>query len=191
MHDDWFIRGHVPMTKREVRAVSIDALELNGNSLLVDVGAGPGSVSVEAAMLHPGIPVFAMEKNPEALGLIRANAEKAGANNLHVIPGAVPESLAAIRESLKGRSLHAFIGGTSGRMADILDALLALDKDARIVINVVTLETMAAAVSILKERRIEAEIVSVQVAKSQRTGAYHLMKGENPVYVIEFGGRRE
>ena len=85
MHDDWFIRGHVPMTKREVRAVSIDALDLTDNSLLLDVGAGTGSVSVESAMLYPGIPVFAMEKNPEALALIRANAEKAQTDAVEMV----------------------------------------------------------------------------------------------------------
>ncbi len=188
MRDEWFIRGNVPMTKREVRAVSISMLEISGDCVLLDIGAGTGSLSVEAAVLYPGVPVYAFERNPEALSLIRANAGQAKAGNIRIVPGTVPETLAALQEKLAGKKLRVFIGGTSGHTAEVLDLVGKMDPSARIVINVIALETLSDVIRLLKERGIEAEVVSIQAARSQRAGAYHLMKGLNPVYVISWGG---
>ena len=66
MRDEWFIRGRVPMTKSEVRAISLSRLELKPGAVLYDVGAGTGSVSIEAALSVPGCQVFAVERKPEA-----------------------------------------------------------------------------------------------------------------------------
>ena len=78
MRDEWFIRGNVPMTKSEARAVSLSKLELYPGCVLWDIGAGTGSVSVEAALFCPGIRIAAIEFRPEAADLIRKNCEKAG-----------------------------------------------------------------------------------------------------------------
>ena len=77
MRDEWFIRGKVPMTKSEVRTVSLSKLELYEGCEFWDIGAGTGSVSVEAAVSCPGIHVCAFEYKEEAVELIRANCEKA------------------------------------------------------------------------------------------------------------------
>lgn len=87
MRDEWFIRGEIPMTKSEVRAVSVSRLELQTNSIVYDIGAGTGSVSVEAALKVPEGHVYAFEQKEEGCALIRANAEKAGLTNLTVVPG--------------------------------------------------------------------------------------------------------
>ena len=78
MRDEWFIRGRVPMTKSEVRAVSLSKLELYPGCVLWDIGAGTGSISVEAALSCPDIRIAAIEYRPEAVGLIRQNCQKAG-----------------------------------------------------------------------------------------------------------------
>lgn len=187
MRDDWFIRGDVPMTKAEVRAVSLSALELYKGAVLFDIGAGTGSVSVEALYCHPLRRVYAFEKKPEAVALLKRNREKAGLSEscLTIVEGEAPETFSYVKE----RPTHAFIGGSSGSMGRIVNELLALNPELRAVINVIALETLAETLHVLKVREIEAEIVSVQVARAKAAGSYHLMQGQNPVYVISFGGK--
>ncbi len=183
MRDEWFIRGKVPMTKSEVRAVSISRLELAPDSVLWDVGAGTGSVSVEASFLLPEGQVYAVEKNPQAVELIRRNREKFGRDNLTVVPGDAPGALGQLPDPT-----HVFLGGSGGRMGEILDLAMGRNPRVRVVINTISLESLGEAVSWLERRKISGEIVSLQTARGRRAGRYHLMEGQNPVYVIAFGG---
>ena len=174
MRDEWFIRGKVPMTKSEVRTVSLSKLELYEGCEFWDIGAGTGSVSVEAAVSCPGIHVCAFEYKEEAVELIRANCEKARTEAVTIVPGKAPETFAQVSVHRPDR---AFIGGTTGQMRDI-----------RIVINLIALESLTVLMSYLKERGIEAEILSMQIAKAEKIGSSHLMKGQNPIYIISLGG---
>ncbi|MEY8353767.1 precorrin-6Y C5,15-methyltransferase (decarboxylating) subunit CbiT [Lachnospiraceae bacterium 54-53] len=183
MRDELFIRGDVPMTKSEVRAVSLSKLELNPDSVLYDVGAGTGSVSIEASFILREGRVYAIEKKAEAVSLIRANKEKFRAGCLEIAEGSAPEAL----ESLEPPT-HAFIGGTTGSMERVLDGVLLKNPEARVVINVIALESLAGVLAWLKKHSLAAEIVQVQISKSRTAGDYHLMAGQNPVYVISFGG---
>ena len=183
MRDEWFIRGKVPMTKSEVRAVSISRLELAPDSVLWDVGAGTGSVSVEASFLLPEGQVYAVEKNPQAVELIRRNREKFGRDNLTVISGDAPGALGQLPDPT-----HVFLGGSGGRMGEILDLAMGRNPRVRVVINTISLESLGEAVSWLERRKISGEIVSLQTARGRRAGRHHLMEGQNPVYVIAFGG---
>ena len=178
MRDEWFIRGKVPMTKSEVRTVSLSKLELYEGCEFWDIGAGTGSVSVEAAVSCPGIHVCAFEYKEEAVELIRANCEKARTEAVTIVPGQVSVH----------RPDRAFIGGTTGQMREILDELFRLNPDIRIVINLIALESLTVLMSYLKERGIEAEILSMQIAKAEKIGSSHLMKGQNPIYIISLGG---
>lgn len=175
------------MTKSEVRAVSLSKLELSKDSVLLDIGAGTGSVSIEAALCHPVGHVYAFEKKEAAAELFRRNLEQAGniRDRVTLIEGTAPE---VFPEYFQLRPTHAFIGGTTGRMEPLLDRLLSLNSEIRVVINVVTLETLSEVISLLRERKIEGEIVQVHVSKAKIMGGYHLMQGQNPVYVITFGG---
>ena len=183
MRDEWFIRGKVPMTKCEVRAVSISRLELAPDSVLWDVGAGTGSVSVEASFLLPEGQVYAVEKNPQAVELIRRNRQKFGRDNLTVVPGDAPGALGQLPDPT-----HVFLGGSGGWMGEILDLAMGRNPRVRVVINTISLESLGEAVSWLERRKISGEIVSLQTARGRRAGRYHLMEGQNPVYVIAFGG---
>ena len=176
MRDEWFIRGKVPMTKSEVRTVSLSKLELYEDCEFWDIGAGTGSVSVEAAVSCPGIHVCAFEYKEEAVDLIRANCEKTRTE-------AVTSGTASYKITAR-----AFIGGTTGQMREILDELFRLNPDIRIVINLIALESLTVLMSYLKERGIEAEILSMQIAKAEKIGSSHLMKGQNPIYIISLGG---
>lgn len=183
MRDESFIRGDAPMTKSEVRAVSISKLELKPDSILYDIGAGTGSVSVEAAGLLPNGKIYAVEQRPEAVELILANREKFKASMIRVIQGTAPDILTDLP-----CPTHAFIGGSSGTMEDLLNLLFQKNPQIRIVINIIALETLSRTLALLKARKIGAEIVSMQVAKARAAGDYHLMQGQNPVYIISFGG---
>ncbi|MBO6268459.1 MAG: nicotinate-nucleotide--dimethylbenzimidazole phosphoribosyltransferase [Clostridium sp.] len=191
MRDDWFARGKVPMTKQEVRAVSISALELSGDSILLDIGSGTGSIGAEAAKVYPGLYVAAFEKNPEGVLLTRENLQKAGAESRsEVIVGEVPETLrewisARIRER-KPLATHAFLGGTGGHMAEVLDLLAKAMPHIRIVANVIALETLEQLLGWTGSHGITPEISQVQISRGEMTGKYTMMRGQNPVWVISF-----
>ena len=179
MRDEWFIRGKVPMTKREVRAVSLERLELKAGEVLYDIGAGTGSVAIQAALANPGLQVYAFEQKEEGCGLIRQNREKFAAWNVTVVPGKAPESLEGLPAPDK-----VFIGGSGGRIGEILEYLRKENPAVRIVINLIALETLGEVTRYLEQKELEAEIVCIQVSRSRRAGAYHLMEGMNPVYVV-------
>ncbi len=184
MRDEEFIRDQVPMTKYEVRAVSLAKLELTEAGVLYDIGAGTGSVSIEGARIARLGKVLAVEKDPSALVLLQANKKKFQADNMEIIPGTAPEILAGLE-----KPTHVFIGGSSGNMEGILDAILKKNPKARVVINLIALESLTGTMAALKKRGIEPEIVSIQAARARKAGEYHLMQGQNPVYILSFGGR--
>lgn len=192
MRDEWFIRGEVPMTKSEVRAISLSKLELGPGFVLYDVGAGTGSVSIEASCFAGAGRIYAIEKNPEAIKLIKANKEKFGADAVEIIEGCAPKAL----ENLP-LPTHVFAGGTSGAMKEIFTLALEKNPKVRVVANVIALESLAGLLAFLKSRSLSAEIVQVQISRARTAGSYgsggeyHLMTALNPVYVVSFGGEGE
>ncbi|MCI8538091.1 MAG: precorrin-6y C5,15-methyltransferase (decarboxylating) subunit CbiE [Oscillospiraceae bacterium] len=183
--DEAFLRDKTPMTKEEVRALSISKLRLQPHHVLWDVGAGTGSVSVEGAFAVPAGLVFAVEHKPEAVELIFRNKEQFGVSNLQVIPGSAPEVLEALPPPDR-----VFVGGSSGRLEEILLAALCKNAKARVVVNAITLETVGEAVRCFtKLGLINVDIAQVNVAKARQAGAYHLMTAQNPVYVLSGEGR--
>lgn len=185
--DEAFIRGKVPMTKEEVRGISLSKLQLTRHSIVYDVGAGTGSVSVEMAMQAVEGRVYAIEKKPEAVELLYKNKEKFAADNLEIVEGLAPEACVDLPVPT-----HAFIGGSSGNMKDILKLLLSKNPGIRVVINCIALESVGEAMNCLNVLPFEqVDIAQVQVAKGKKAGSYHLMMGQNPVYVISCRGKEE
>ena len=185
--DEAFIRGKVPMTKEEVRGISLSKLQLTRHSIVYDVGAGTGSVSVEMAMQAVEGRVYAIEKKPEAVELLYKNKEKFAADNLEIVEGLAPEACVDLPVPT-----HAFIGGSSGNMKDILKLLLSKNPRIRVVINCIALESVGEAMNCLNVLPFEqVDIAQVQVAKGKKAGSYHLMMGQNPVYVISCRGKEE
>ncbi len=179
MKDTWFIRGDIPMTKSEVRAVSLDKLDIRRDSVVYDIGAGTGSVSVEAALRADQGHVYAFEQKEEGVELIRENGRRAGAANLTVIPGKAPETMTGIPKPDR-----VFIGGSGGNLEAVLDRVYEQNPGVRVVINVIALETLAQVMAYYEKRRTDPEVVCLQVAKAQMRAGYHMMQGTNPVYVI-------
>lgn len=180
--DQVFIRGDVPMTKEEVRCVSIAKLRLRRDSIVYDVGAGTGSVAVEAALKADQGWVYAIEIKEEAATLIRENQKKMRVDNLTVVKGEAP----GVLKELPSPDC-VFIGGSKGHLKEILQMIAKKNPKARIVINAIALETLAEAIACIKELSIaEEEIVQIAVAKTRNIGHYHMMMGQNPVFVISF-----
>lgn len=178
--DECFIRGKAPMTKEEVRTVSLMKLGLSEDSVCYDVGAGTGSVSVEMALrAHQG-KVYAIEKKEDALALILENKKKFAADNLEIVGGCAPEAM----EELPVPT-HAFIGGSSGNLKEIIRLLLNKNPEVKIVINCITLETVGEAMEAIREFDFqEKDIVQMSVSRSKEVGRYHMMMGENPIYIF-------
>lgn len=178
--DAGFQRGKVPMTKAEVRAVSLSKLCLKADAVCYDIGAGTGSVAVEMARCVPEGKVFAIERTPEGCALIRENQRIYAADHLEVICGTAPEALEDLIPAT-----HAFIGGSSGRLQKIVELLLRKNPDVRIVINCITLETLTKTLEILKSYSFSfSEIVQVSAARTRTAGDYHMLMGENPVFIV-------
>lgn len=182
--DTEFLREKVPMTKEEVRTVSLSKLHLEEDSVCYDVGAGTGSVSIEMASRAWNGKVYAIEKKALAVELLKKNREKFAVENLEIIEGTAPEAL----ENLEPPT-HAFIGGSSGKMETILRLLLEKNPSVRIVINCIALETVSETLQCLKTLPVkEEEILQISVSKGKSIGNYHMMMGENPIYIISCTG---
>lgn len=178
--DSQFIRGNVPMTKEEIREISVSKLHLARDSVVYDIGAGTGSVAVECARMAYNGKVYAVEKNEEAIKLIEWNKILHGTDNLEIIKGEAPGILGGLEVPT-----HVFIGGSSGRLNQIIDIIFSKNGNARIVINAVTLETITEVQSIIKEKRLcGTDITCITVSKAKEAGNYHMMAGLNPVWII-------
>lgn len=182
--DESFIRGKVPMTKMEVRTVSVSKLGLYPGAAVYDVGAGTGSVSVECAGLSEQVRVFAVERNGEALELLEENRRKFGLSNMEIVEGEAPEAL----KSLPAPT-HVFIGGSGGKMKEIVAAVLEKNPRTRFVVNLITLESLASVMEILRSMPAgREEIVQLTAARDKKAGKSHLMTGQNPVWIVSFEG---
>lgn len=177
--DSQFIRGNVPMTKEEIREISVSKLHLARDSVVYDIGAGTGSVAVECARMAYNGKVYAVEKNEEAIKLIEQNKTLHGTDNLEIIKGEAPGILGGLEVPT-----HVFIGGSSGRLNQIIDIIFGKNGNARIVINAVTLETITEVQSIIKEKGLHGDITCITVSKAKEAGNYHMMMGLNPVWII-------
>lgn len=180
--DEEFVRGKVPMTKEEIRILTIAKAQIAHNAVICDVGAGTGSLSIEAARLAPAGHVYAIEKNPEGIGLIAENAKRFGVENITVIDGAAPDALAGLPELDV-----ALIGGSGRKLSDILDIIgERLRLNGRIVANAITMQTVAACLDYFHTHadRYTYEAIQVQISRLERVGPYDMAKALNPIYII-------
>ena len=180
--DGEFIRDKVPMTKEEVREVSICKLKLCQDAVVYDIGSGTGSIAMEIAGLSPDIQVYAIEQKKEAVSLIWQNMEKFKLENVTVIEAKAPEGLQDLPVAT-----HAFRGGSGGDLKEILQPLYEMNPHMRVVINAISMETICEIKEILTLCPIEnEEIVQLQVNRAKKAGRYHLMQAENPVWICAF-----
>lgn len=182
IRDEEFMRGNVPMTKEEIRILTLVKAQIAPDAVVYDVGAGTGSLSIEAARLAFAGHVYAIEKNPEGIGLIAENAKRFAVENITVVEGAAPDAL----DGLPALDA-ALIGGSGRRLADILDIVGArLRSHGRIVANAITMQTVAACLDYFHSHadRYAYEAIQVQISRLERVGSYDMAKALNPIYII-------
>ena len=186
LKDDSFLRGNVPMTKQEIRLLSLAKLGIQSDSVVYDVGAGTGSVSVAMALQAEDGMVYAIEQKEEAKQLIEQNAAKSGCANIKLVAGKAPDVL----DELPAPT-HAFIGGSSGNLIEIIETIRQKNTAVRFVVNAVTLETVAK-LSLLIDKYNEyadMEILFVQISRGKQMGGHHLLTADNGIYIAAFGGK--
>ena len=178
LNDDAFLRGKTPMTKREVRVQALAALRLTPDATVWDVGAGTGSVSIEAARQCPLGTVYAIERDDAALNLIQDNVAHFKLQNVQVISGSAPAALAGLPTPT-----HVFLGCTGGETASILALLQSLGTPIRLCATAVTMES-AAALTQLFSQYADFQASQIAVSRLEAIGSYHMIKAQNPVTVF-------
>lgn len=182
--DSAFQRGKVPMTKEEVRTLAVSKLRPRRDSVIWDVGAGTGSVSVECALAASEGTVWAVERSAEGVRLLECNRERFGVSNLRIVEGIAPEAL----QSLPAPD-RVFLGGSGGGLEGILDLIWAKNPKARVVLTAVTLETLSKLTDYLRARpRLSMELVQLSVARAEILGSHHLLRAENPIFLVTLEG---
>ena len=179
--------GVVPMTKSEVRAVALSKLQLTEDAVCWDIGSGTGSVTVEMALAACCGQVYGIERRQEAAALSRENAKTFGADNVTIVEGLAPEACV----SLPGPT-HVFIGGSAGNMREILSLVLKRNPCARIVATAIALESVAELTECMKAFPFaETEVLCLTAARDKKAGPYHLMTGQNPIYIFTMQGGKK
>lgn len=172
------------ITKAEVRAVSLSRLALRQDSVMWDIGAGCGSVAIEAASLAFSGRVYAVERDATQIALLRQNRASFGAGNLTVVEGEAPDATGALPQPDA-----VFIGGSGGRLSAILQqAFQALHPNGRVVLNLVSLEHLAEATAIARAAGWPVAITQVALSQAVNTAGITRLAAQNPVFVVTLSG---
>jgi precorrin-6Y C5,15-methyltransferase (decarboxylating) len=178
--DEEFSTSRKLITKQEVRAVTLAKLHLQDDLTMWDVGAGSGSVSIEASNLMPNGKIFAIEQTPQCVGFIRDNLRKFVARNVKLVEGEAPDALEELPDPDR-----VFIGGSGGMLEEVIETVdRRLKPDGRVVLNAVTLDTLAKSVESLEAHGFGVEVTCVNIAKTRALSEYKLFEAQNPVYII-------
>jgi len=181
LSDEVFARDKVPITKSEVRAIIMSKLDIHPDSICYDIGAGSGSVTIEMSRLAYEGKVYAIEKNPLAVELIKKNIHNFSAENIELIHAKAPDGLDNILDADK-----IFIGGSAGELISMMEMIFTSKKNPTIVISAITMETIAQITDIVKlakEKGYDTEITAVNVSKSKEVGPYNMMTAQNMVFI--------
>lgn len=184
VRDEMLTRAKVPMTKEEVRWVSVSRLAVQPRDTVWDVGAGTGAVTLELARKASDGLVYAVERKPEAVALLHENRAKLGGYNVQIVEGAAPDAL----EALPAPDC-VFVGGSGGAMRRILEIAKQKNPAVRVVVNAIALETLhetQAALSALGFA--DVEVTQLSAARGKAVGPYTMMTANNPVFILSGGG---
>lgn len=184
VRDEILTRAKVPMTKEEVRWVSVARLGVQPVDTVWDVGAGTGAVTLELARKAMDGAVYAVERNPEAVELLEQNRQKLGGFNVHIVPGHAPEALADLP-----KPDCIFVGGSGGNMREIIEAALRKNPLVRVAVNAIALETLQETQKAFAEFHFaEVEITQLSAARGKSVGRYTMMTANNPVFILSGKG---
>lgn len=185
LRDKDFIRGEAPMTKEEIRWLASAKMRINPGDTVFDIGAGTGSCALEFARRAYRGMVYALEKKEEAFKLCLENRSHTKSYNVEVLLNTAPEGLTNLP-----KPDSVFIGGSSGNLREIIEALIDMNQSVRIVLTAITLETLQEGKAVLEELGfLDVEIVCISAARGKKVGDYTMMMGENPIYILSGDGK--
>ncbi len=168
------------ITKNEVRAVSLARLQLRADSVVWDIGAGSGSVGLEAARLCRNGHVYAIEKNEDDAAIVQCNRQAMGISNHTLVHGKAPVGLQDWADPDA-----VFVGGSGGELAELIALILKRLKPLGwLVMNFVTIENLGAAVATLKAHGATWDVLQLQASRSKPILHMHRMAAENPVWIV-------
>lgn len=177
--DDEFIRGKVPMTKSEIRSVCISLMNISKRDNCWDIGCGTGSVSVEMAIRCADGRVTAIDKNKEAIELTDKNRHKFGCDNIEILYGDAAEKISGLE-----KPDVVFIGGSGGRLEQIIKCAYEKNHDVKIVVTAVSIETLNSVVNIFNSCNVQYNISQIAVTRTRKIGTHTMFAAENPIFII-------
>ena len=176
-----FITGKVPITKEEVRAISINKLDLLNAKTFIDVGAGTGSISIEAGYHYPDLGVIAIERNDDALDLLNKSIE-----NFKLINTAVLGAYAPVELDIYNDVDAIFLGGTGNKLEEIINwSKDLLVPGGRLVANFIIIDTFYEMLRLVREKGFKnVDVTVLNVSKLEKLGPGEYFKPHNPIYII-------
>ena len=181
--DSEFIRGNCPMTKEDIRALSIWKMNLSEDSTVLDIGSGTGTITVQASKISNNGVVYSIEKDEAAIAVTKINLEKFNCINVVLDEGDAVEILEKyIKEEKAFDSI--FIGGSGGSLEKIIDMCnKLLIENGTIVINFITLDNAYKAIEVMKKLNYIIDISQVNISKNR--GKTYMMIANNPIYIVQ------
>ncbi len=179
LSDSDFERDKTPMTKEEIRVLILHKMKLSPDDIVWDVGAGTGSISIECARQVPFGQVHAVERNDLAISLIQKNKEKFSTDNLHIWQGDAAEEVKKLPVPTK-----VFVGGSGGKLNEIMEVIAGFGCPVQVTISAVTIETIAESNEILGKYDPDFDVIQATVGRGRKIGSYHIMDTNNPVMIF-------
>ena len=178
--DSAFLTMKKQITPEEVRVVALAKLQLRHDMVLWDIGAGSGSISIEADFLLPHGRIFAVERNVEYIKFLRENLNKFHPRNVRVVEGEAPNCLEDLPDPDR-----VFIGGSGGNLWELLEAVdERLPADGRVVLTAMTLDTLVASSDFFENSGYQVDVTTLNVARTSSDTDYKVFEAHNPVYII-------
>jgi precorrin-6Y C5,15-methyltransferase (decarboxylating) len=174
------------MTRQEIRVISLAKLQLREDSIVWDIGAGSGSLSIEASRIAREGKIFAVEKDEECIRHIRNNCAKFGITRINLTEGWAPE---ACRDWPSPDAV--FIGGSGGKMKEILDMIFSrLRPNGHLVLNLISLERLYEVMERLRAQGWVPEITQVSIARSKEILDMTRLVPLDPVFIVSARNER-
>lgn len=171
----------IPMSQREIRLLLLSYLRLEADSVVWDIGAGTGTISVEAGLLCPQGQIIAIERDEEVASLIRRNCDRFAVTNVEVIEGSAPECL----KDLPSRPQRVCIEGGRSLKAIFLEVWKYLPDRGRVVATADNLESLYQLSEGFAELQVRnVEVVQLAVNRLERRGISQVFTASDPIFVL-------